>query len=893
VGILSGLRARLRALFRRTSADRELNEEIHFHIELETEKNMRLGYARDEARRLAVSHFGGVQRVREEHRDVRRLQWIEDFIADGRFALRSLRRTPALAGAAIITLALGIGANVAIFSAVNAVVLRPLPFPSPDRLMMITEENPEKHWHLNVSAPANLLDWREGVADLENIAGYVDSPIRSTLTGRGDPQQLTGTYVTGNFFSTLGVHAAMGRVFREEESWLPARPAGQPDTRTHVAMLSDRAWRDRFGADPTLVGKSIVLDGISYQVVGITPPGFSFPLEGFDLYRSVEWDPASRGADFFRRAHWLRAVARLKPGVTEAHANAQLQAVVERLKHDYPGTNKYMGAAMMPLHDYLVGDTRLPLLILLTSVAFLLLIACANVGNLLLVQAAGREREASLRLALGAGRGRLVRQAIAESLALSLLGGACGLAAGWAGTHALVRLQPDGLLTVSDFGVDRAVLAYVVLISLASGLIFGVAPAFWARHRDPAESLKSGGRAAGHGGGARRWGNMLVVSEVALALLMTVGAGLLVRSFWQVRHVDPGFDSHGVLTVRVGLSRLYDSSSKIIGFQNQLLERARAIPGVTNVAITTSLPLTGPSYTSDFIAYGRPAGGYGTEVSNRTVSSEYFAALRVPLKRGRVFTNEDRQGSVPLLVINEALAQSYFKGQDPVGQRLSFDKVPTSKTTWYTIIGVVGNEHVDALDRAPRPEVFHSLLQEPYPYFTLVLRTNGEPASVTPAVRDIIRGLDPTLALARITTLDRVRDESMARVRFLTTMLLGFAVIGLVLSVVGVYGVLAQVSRNRTREMGIRIALGAQAGRVRWLVVRQGLRLTIAGLALGTVGAVLSTRLMAKLLFQVTPTDPATLIGVSLLLAATSILAAWIPALNASRADPAVALRSD
>ncbi len=893
MGIVSGFRARMRALFRRASADRELNEEIGFHIELETEKNVRLGYARDEARRLAVSHFGGVQRVREEHRDVRRLQWIEDFVTDGRFALRSLRRTPALAGAAIITLALGIGANVAIFSAVNAVVLRPLPFPSPDRLMMITEENPEKHWHLNVAAPANLLDWREGVADFEDVAGYTDGAGATTLTGRGEPQLLSGTFVTGNFFSTLGIRPQLGRLFTQDESWLAAPPPGQPDTRPHVAVLSDRAWRDRFGADRSIVGKSIVLGGLSYRVVGVAPPGFSYPAEGIDVWRSVEWNPANRGAVPFRRAHWLRAVARLKPGVTEVHANAQLQAVVERLKRDYPGTNKYMGAAMMPLHDYLIGDTRLPLLILLTSVAFLLLIACANVGNLLLVQAAGREREASLRLALGAGRGRLVRQAIAESLVLSLLGGACGLAAGWAGTRALVRLQPHGLLNVSDFGVDQAVLVYVVLISLASGLIFGVAPAFWARHRDPAESLKSGGRSAAPGGRVKRWGDTLVVSEVALALLMTVGAGLLVRSFWQVRHVDPGFDSHGVLTVRIGLSQAYDTSTKILGFQSQLIERAHAIPGVTNVAMTTSLPLNGPAYTSDFVGYGRPAGDYGTEVSNRTVSPDYFATLRVPLERGRIFTTDDRESSTPVLVINEALASSYFKGQDPIGQRFAFDKVPTPKTTWYTIIGIVGNEHVDALDVAPRPEVFHSLIQEAYPFVTFVLRTSGDPVSLTPAVRKIVHDLDPSLALFQVTTLDRVREDSTARARFLTTMLLGFAVIGLVLSVVGVYGVLAHVARNRTREMGIRIALGATAGRVRWLVVRQGLQLTIAGLALGTVAALLSTRVMAGLLFQVTPTDPATLIAVSMLLAATSILAAWIPALNASRADPAVALRSD
>jgi predicted permease len=478
-------------------------------------------------------------------------------------------------------------------------------------------------------------------------------------------------------------------------------------------------------------------------------------------------------------------------------------------------------------------------------------------------------------------------------LVLSVVGGACGPAAGWAGTRALVRLQPPALLNVRDFGVDHTVLLYVTLISLASGLVFGVAPALWARHRDPAESLKAGGRGAAHGGRAKRWGEMLVVSEVALALLMTVGAGLLVRTFWQVRHVDPGFDSHGVLAVRIGLNQNYDTTTKVAAFHNQLIERARAIPGVTNVAMTTSLPLTGPSYTSDFIAFGRPPGDYGTEVSNRAVSPEYFATLHVPLVRGRIFTTAERQDDPPVLVINDAFARSYFRGQDPIGQRIAFDKVPTPKSTWYTIVGVVANEHVDGLDIAPRPEAYHSMVQEPYSNFTLMLRTTGDPAALTPSVRAVIQALDPSLALLNVTTLDRLKDDSMARVRFLTTMLLGFAVIGLVLSVVGVYGVLAQVSRNRTREMGIRIALGAPTAMVRWLVVREGLKLTVAGLILGGGAALLSTRAMAKLLFQVTPTDPLTLVGVSLLLAATSILAAWIPALNASRADPAVALRSE
>jgi predicted permease len=882
--LLKGLRARLRALLHPRAADRELADEIRFHIDLETEKNIGLGMTESEARRAAVAHFGGVQRVREEHRDVRRLQWIDDFGADVRFALRTLRRTPTLAFAAITTLALGIGANAAIFSTVNAVILQPLPFPSPDRLMVITEENPEKHWHLNVAAPANLLDWRAGVSDFQDVTGYVDGLGRSTLTGRGDPQILASSFVMGNFFSTLGVHAVLGRTLTDEDTW---------SSGTRVVVLSDRGWRDHFSADLNIIGKSAVIDGQTFEIVGVMPPTFAYPREEVDCWQSIGWNKTKRGEVSFRRAHYLRAVARLKPGVTRQHADAQLQAVVERLKREFPATNKVMGAAMMPLHDFLIGDTRLPLLILLTSVAFLLLIACANVGNLLLVQAAGREREAALRLALGAGRARLIRQGLTESLVLSAVGGACGLALGWAGTRVLARMQPEGMLRVRDFGVDGMVLSYVVAITVLSALIFGVAPALWMRQRNPADSLKDGGRGAGQGGRAKRWGNALVVAEVALALLMTVSAGLLVRSFMQLTRVDPGFDPRGVLVAAVQLNARYDTTTKVDAFVNEFEARTRGLPGVSAAALVSNVPFNGPSYTNDFIAYGRPEGGYGTEISNRTVTPSYFSTMKVPVLRGRTFGPEDRAESTPVLVINEALANSYFKGEDAVGQRMAFTKVVTPKSTWYTIIGVVGNEHIDALDVAPRIEAFHAEAQDPMNYAVLLLRTSGDPAALAPSVRGVLRDLDPSLALVAVNTMDTLMSKSLARARFLTMLLLAFAVIGLVLSLVGVYGVLAHVSRNRTREMGIRIALGAQAAQVRWLIVRQGLGLSAVGLLVGGTVALFATRVMTKLLFNVTPNDPLTLVGVVLLIASTSLCAAWLPALKASRADPSVALRAD
>jgi predicted permease len=883
MSLIGAIRARVRAMLFGRALDRDLGEEIQFHIDLETEKNVRLGMRPDEARRRALAMFGGAARTREDHRDVRPMHWLADAASDARFALRGIRRAPALAGAAIVTLALGIGANVAIFSAVNAVVLQPLPFPAQDRLMVITEENPEKKWHHQVAAPANMLDWRAGVSDFADVMGYVDGAGQATLTGFGDPQPLTSSWVTGNFFSTLGIKAAIGRTFTDAESWRSAVP---------VVILSDAAWRSRFGADPALVGKTITLGGTPTQVVGVMPSGFSYPAENIDIWLSVEWNPANRASEGFRRAHWLRAVARLKPGVTIDHARAQLGAVVDRLKRDYPATNKFMGAEMLPLHDFLVGDTRLPLLVLLTSVAFLLLIACANVGNLLLVQAATRERESALRLALGAGRARLVRQALVESLVLSAIGGCCGLALGWAGTRTLVRLQPAGLLRVHDFGVEPRVLLYVLGITVASGLLFGLAPALWLRRRDPATVLKDGGRGAGQGLRARRWGEWLVIGEVALAVLMTVGAGLLARSFWQVRRVDPGFDATGVLAVQLSVSRSSNEAS-VAAFAAQLESRVRALPGVSGAALVSNVPFTGTSYTSDFIAFGRPAGGYGTEVGHRTVSLDYFTLMKVPVIRGRTFTADDRLGAPPVIMINQALASSYFAGEDPIGQRIAFDKVPNKETTWYTIVGVVGNERVDALDVAPRIEVFASELQEPLHSPTLLARTSGNVAGLTSGIRAVVRELNPSLALLKVRTMESLRDDSMARIRFLTTLLVAFAAVGVTLAVVGVYGVLAHVARNRTREMGIRIALGAETSQVRWLVVRHGLRLTIVGLLIGGGAALWGTRLMTKLLFNVQPNDPATLTAVALLLATTSIIAAWLPARRASRADPASALRAE
>jgi putative ABC transport system permease protein len=876
-----GLRTRLHALVRRQAAAQALDEEIRLHLELETEQNRRRGMSPDEARRQAAIAFGGIDVAKESHRDALGIRWIEDTIGDARFALRMLARNPVLSGAAILTLALGIGANTAIFSVVNAVILRPLPFPHADRLVMLSEDNPEKGWRRATAAPANYIDWKERVHAFADVAAY-EPGGGATLTGVGEPQRIRVRGVTGNYFTVLEVRPALGRVFAPEETWKSATP---------VAVISDRMWRDGFGADPAAVGRSVAINGTLTEIVGVMPASFTYAADTVDVWRAVGWESSSRSQDFFRRAHWLRVVARLKPGVTPESADAEFQTVVRQLQTEYPVTNRVMGADLVPLHEFLIGDVRTPLLLLQVAVGLLLLIACANVGNILLVQAVGREREASLRLTLGANRARLVRQALTESLVLSALGGVAGFTLGWWGTRLFAALQPNGMLPVATVPLDLRVLAALLVLTTATGLLFGIAPALWSARRTPAEVLREGDR--GTSQRARRWGDALVVGELALALVLTVGAGLLLQSVRRLERVDPGVDARGVLAVGVGLPAGYDSATQQIAFFEALRENVRAVPGVTDAALALVPPFGGVGYTSDFHIAGRPANDYGTEIGRDYVSPEYFAALHVPLLAGRRFTAADRMGAVPVVVINQALARKYFHGEDPVGQRITFDKIPDSTSVWRTIVGVVGDVRQQGLASESLIEAYEAFAQNGNSYMTLMARTGGDVPALATAIRRVVARLDPTLALAQVQPLERMERRSIASQRFIMLLLVVFAATGFLLAVVGVYAVMAQLGRRRTREMGIRLALGARMGEVQWLVVRHGLRLVIAGLAIGLAGALAATRAIRALLFEITPGDPVTFLSGCVLLALTALVASWLPAARASRADPAGALRAE
>ena len=883
--IIRGLMLRLRALVNRAGADEELDDEIRFHLEQETAQNSARGLSPDEARRQALIAFGGVQQARETHREVRGIRPLEELIGDVRFALRALYRSPALAGTAIVTLALGVGAITAIFSAVNAVMLRPLPFAEPERLVMVWEESAERDWHHQTASPANFLDWRDQVPALEGAAAYADFSTRATLLQDGIPRLLRTAIVTGNFFDVLRARPAIGRTLQAEETWGTAP----------VAVLSDRAWRTHFGSDSAILGRSIDLDGRQVQVVGVMPAGLAFPWEDVDLWQPMEWNREDAAQPFFRRAHWVRVVGRLAPGASLEQANLQLATVAARLREQYPATNETLGAGMTPLREFLVGDTSRPLLILLGAVTLLLLISCANVGNLLLVQAGNRAREVSLRLALGAGRMRLVRQAITESLVLSFLGGAAGFLLGWIGTALLASMLPAGILRVSDFGIDWRVLGFVLVVISVSGLLFGIAPATWNAGRFPGEALRDAARGSG-GRRTRRWGDALVVGEVALALLLSVGAGLLVRSFVELQRVDPGFDPEGVVAVSLVLpSARYDTMPKVHAFYDELVTQTRSLPGVTDAAIVRQTPLTGTSWSSGFAVAGKPVtpATQAMDVLHRDVSPDYFRTMRVQVLRGRPFSEADREDAPPVVIINETLARAAFAAEDPLGQQVSFDREPDSASTWYTVVGVVGDEHQVSPAEAPRMELFAPARQEESRGMVLVARTAGDPAGAVPAIHRIISELDPALAIRSTDTLEELAARSVALQRFLMLLLVVFAAVGVTLAVVGVYGVLAQVVRQRTRELGIRMALGAESRDVQWLVVRHGLALAGAGLAIGCVMALTATRAVRGVLFGVPAADPVTFAIAVALLGLTVLAASWVPARRASRADPAVALRAE
>ena len=701
-----GSRRRVRRFgYGRMRVQHDLHDEFEHHLQRTADELAARGLSPNEAREEAERRFGNRQRYeaecdhldRRRQRAERRGEALQDLLQDSRHALRTFARNPGFAAAAILVLALGVGANVSIFSVVDAVMLRPLPLPQPERLALLWEKNPERNWNHAQVAPANFLDWQEQMHSFEGMTAYSDNLATVALGGQGEPEAVPAVAVGGEFFSVLGVRPVVGRLFVSQETWR---------TEERIVALGERLWRRRYGADPGIVGKSVPVNGQSCVVVGVVPESLRFPFQEAEVWVPLRWDPAARDQVWFRRAHLVRVVGRLRSSTRLEQASAELEAVASRLEQKYPETNRLMGAGATSLQTWIVGPTRLPLLVLLGAVGLLLLIACANVANLTLARAAERGREMAVRTALGASRGRLVRQGLAESLLLAGIGAAAGLALGAWSTTALIRLAPPEVPRLGEVRVDGTLLLFTAGAAVLSAVVFGLVPALRGARPDPGQALKDETRGGTSGPGSVRLRSALVAAEVALALMLAAGAGLLVRSFAQLRQVEPGFDPRGVLTATVSLpGARYGESSQQAEFDERLLERLQALPGVEGAAMSQALPLTAPGWSSDFTVSGWRDGKHGTEVVHRQVSAGYFRTMRVPLLRGRLFETSDRFGQPWVVLINEALARQYFAGEDPVGKRVCFDAVPDEHSLWRTIVGVVGNERQQSLARESRAEI--------------------------------------------------------------------------------------------------------------------------------------------------------------------------------------------
>jgi putative ABC transport system permease protein len=805
---------------------------------------------------------------------------MDKLLPDIRYAFRMLLNNRAFTAVAVLALALGIGANTAIFSVVNSVLLRPLPYRDPQRLIMLWENyqqrgGPEREWF----SPADFKDFRDQAQSLENVVALLG--WGPTLTGQDEPEDLQGAAVSYDTFSMLGVEPAIGRSFAADEDRAGAE---------RVVVLSHRLWQRRFGSDPAIIGNSLILGGESYTAIGVMPRGFNSPI----LPDTEIWRPltpaiaALAGCD--RGCVVLRVMAKLKPGVTLDAARAETSAIAARMTEQYPETNKGVGSTVVPLHEQLVGDVRPAMLVLLGAVALVLLIACANVANLLLARAAAREKEVAIRAALGASRARLIRQHLTESLVLALIGGAFGLLLAFWIVDALVSFAPKGTPRLEEIAIDPGVLAFTFGVALLTGLAFGLAPALLSSRTNFNSSLKEGGRdssATSRGGRVR---SALVVSEVGLALMLLVGAGLLIKSFVNLQRVDPGFNPKGVLRVDVTLPRTrYPERNQSAAFYKQLLDRVTALPGVQSAGAVSSLPLSGGGTDSGFAIEGRPPvePGHPQVAWYSSVTPAYFRAMGSRLLRGREFTDADSTEAAKVVVISETMAHRYFPEEDPLGKRLVFG----SGKDLRGIVGVIADVKFFGLNLDARPSMYFPHAQSPARGMSLVVRTQGEPMQLAAAIRGQVSELDRDLAVSNVMTMEQLVGVSLAEPRF-TLMLLGaFAAVAMALSAIGVYGVVSYSVTQRSHEIGVRMALGAQMRDVLKLVVGQGMALVLGGVAVGLVGAFMLTRVMESLLFGVRATDFTTFVFTSLLLAGVALGACFVPARRATKVDPMVALR--
>ncbi|MCA1642075.1 MAG: ABC transporter permease [Acidobacteria bacterium] len=797
---------------------------------------------------------------------------------DVRYAARGLLKSPSFSAVALLALALGIGANSAIFSVVNGVLLRPLPYQNPERLVWVGGNIRGGTPRASVSPP-DFLDYRAQSSSFEEFAASTSVPFPLNLTGGGgEPERLTGSVVTTNYFRAFGVKPLLGRTFNPEEE--------QTASSAPVVVLSYGLWQRRFGADPNVVGKSVTIDGKSATVVGVTPQSFQYPA-GTEIWAPLSFDNPEMKV---RRAHFLRPIGLLKPGVTVAQAQAETDVIARRLEQQYPDSNTRWSLNLLPLQEQVVGNVRTSLWVLLGAVGFVLLIACANVANLMLARATARHKEIAIRTALGASRGRVVRQLLTESVLLSLLGGALGVILAVWSVDALVSFAEGNVPRAAEIRIDSRVLGFTFAVSVLTGAIFGLFPALRASKPDLNEVLKEGGRSSTsvrH----NRVRSSLVVAEVALALMLLVGAGLLIRSFVGLQHVNPGFDPRGVLATRISLSRAkYAKPEQGAAFFDQLLQRVAALPGIEAVGTISELPLSGQPNDTYFTIAERPPQDSTEQVTAdfRRASHDYFRAMSIPVLRGRTFTEQEVRADAKVVVINETFAQTFFAGEDPLGKHLV---IQTDAKAPHEIVGVVADVRHRSLEMGVYQMMYVPTLK--VSNNNVVIRASSDPAGLAAAVRQQVAAIDRDQPVSTIRTMTDVLSESVAQQRFRTMLLAAFACVALLLAAVGIYGVISYSVTQRTHENGVRMALGAQRGDVVRLVVRGGLALTLLGVGLGLAGSFALTRVMSGLLFGVGATDPATFAGITVLLTVVALLACYLPARRATRVDPMIALRHE
>jgi putative ABC transport system permease protein len=809
---------------------------------------------------------------------------METLVKDFRYGIRSLLKRPGFAAVAVITLALGIGANTAIFSVVNAVLLRPLPFADPDRLVMVWEDASFAGFPRNTPAAANYADIKAQNQVFEGMAAINRRSFN--VTGDGDPEKVETYAVTADFFPLMGVRPALGRAILPEED----KPGAN-----NVVLLSHSLWQKRYGGEANIVGRQLLLSGEKYTVVGVMPAGFQFLDSKVGLFVPIAFtagELASRGR------HYLEVVARMKPGVTLAQANAEVKTIHQRIARDHPETAGRISGYVLPLRDQLAGDIRRPLLVLSVAVGFVLLIACANIANLLLSRAASRRREMAVRAALGASRFRIVRQLLVEGLLLSAVGAVCGLLIATWSFAFLQRLIPDGLALSAKLNLDPKVLGFTLLVTLLTTFLFGLVPAFQISKLDLNLALKQGGGRSGLNAGGNRLRSAMVVTEVALALVLLVGAGLLIQTFVKLRDQYSSLQAESVLTLRTVLPRnKYADHGQRVTFYKQALDRVKALPGVISAGYSTSVPLAEKGGTSGFLIEGRAieqatAGGEAYDANHRQVSTDYLKTMGIPVRRGRSFAESDNDQAVKVAIVNETMARQFWPGEDALGKRFTMDD--PAKGLWITIVGVAGDVRQMGIDEPVKAEMYFPYQQDNDSAFyaprDLVIRSSGDPLNLVAAASNEIHQIDPNQPISNVRTMAEVLGEETQSRSLGMTLLTVFAGLALLLATLGIYGVLAYFVVQHTQEIGVRMALGAQRGNIVALVLKKGMTLTLLGVVIGLAIAFALTRLMASLLYGVGASDPLTFAAIALLLTTVAFFACYLPARRAAKVDPMVAL---